>query len=401
MRRVVLLGGVGLCACWVGACSRPQAEGRGAPGGDGAPAVAVARVTRGDVSRVLTVAAEFRPNQEIEVHAKIAGFVKSMNVDVGDRVKPGQLLAVLEVPELQDEMLQDEAAVKRANQDVSRAQADLERAEAAHDATHLASARLAEAARARKNLIAQQDLDDAAGRDRVSEAQVSTAKAALASAREQLEFTKASQAKTKTLYGYARITAPFEGVITHRYADTGAMIQAGTSSQTQTMPLVRLSQNSVLRLIIPVPESAVPRIHLKAPVSVAVQAIGRTFDGTVARFADRLDGDTRTMRVEVDVPNPGLDLVPGMYAQASIPLEEAKDALTVPVQAVDRASDRASVVVVTKAGTVERRDVELGLESADRVAVTKGLAVDDLVVTGNRAQLKAGDAVRPKIAEEK
>src|SRR5580765_3785199 len=370
MRRVVLFGGVGLCACCAAACSRPQAEGRTAAE---PPAVAVARVTRGDLSHVLTVAAEFRPNQEIEVHAKIAGFVKSIGVDVGDRVKPGQLIAVLEVPELQDEMLQDESAVKRANDEVSRAQADLERAEASHDATHLGSTRLAAVSKTRPNLVAQQDLDDAAGRDRVSEAQVSTAKAALASAREQLEFAKASQAKTKTLYSYARITAPFEGVITHRYADTGAMIQAGTSSQTQTMPLVRLSQNSVLRLIIPVPESAVPRIHLKSPVDVHVQSIGRTLAGTVARFADRLDADTRTMRVEVDVPNPALDLVPGMYAQASIPLDEAKDALTVPVQAIDRTNDRPSVVVVTKSGVVERRDVELGLESSDRVAVTHGL----------------------------
>jgi RND family efflux transporter MFP subunit len=316
-------------------------------------------------------------------------------------VKPGQLLAVLEIPELQDEMQQDEAGAKRANEEVNRAQFDLDRAQAVHDATHLASTRLAGVSKTRPNLIAQQDLDEAAGRDRVAEAQVSTARAALASAREQLAFAQANQAKTKTLFAYARIVAPFEGVITHRYADTGAMIQAGTSSQTQTMPLVRLSQNNVLRLIIPVPESAVLRIHLKAPVDVRVQSIGRTFSGIVARFDNRLDGDTRTMRVEVDVPNPKLELVPGMYAQASIALDEAKDALTVPVQAIDRADDRTSVVVVTKAGTVERRDVDVGLETADRVAVTRGVEEGDLVVTGNRARLKPGDTVRPKITETK
>ncbi|HEY6214010.1 MAG TPA: efflux RND transporter periplasmic adaptor subunit, partial [Vicinamibacterales bacterium] len=274
--------------------------------------------------------------------------------------------------------------------------ADLERAEASHDATHLAATRLASVSKTRANLIAQQDLDEASGRDRVSEAQVSTAKAALASAREQLEIAKANQSKTRTLFAYARITAPFEGVITHRYADTGAMIQAGTSSQTQTMPLVRLSQNNVLRLIIPVPESAVSRIRLHAPVDVHVESLGRTFAGTVARFSDRLDGDTRTMRVEVDVPNPTLELVPGMYAQASIALDQATDALTIPVQAIDRTEKGASVVVVSRQGAVERRDVELGLETADRVAVTRGVDAGDLVVTGNRAQLKAGEIVRPK-----
>ena len=397
MRPVVFVCGVGLVLCGAAACSRPHAEANAAAEG---PAVAVARVTRGDLSHVLTVAAEFRANQEIDIHAKVAGYVKTMNVDVGDRVKPGQLLAVLEIPELQDEMQQDEAAAKRANEEVNRAQADLERAEASHDVTHLASTRLASVSKTRPNLVAQQDLDDAAGRDRVSEAQVSTAKAALASAREQLVFAQANQAKTKTLFAYARITAPFEGVITHRYADTGAMIQAGTSSQTQAMPLVRLSQNSTLRLIIPVPESAVSRIHLKEPVDVHVQAIDRTITGTVARFADRLDADTRTMRVEVDVPNPKLELVPGMYAQASIALDQARDALTVPVQAIDRADDRASVLVVTKNGTVERRDVELGIETADSVAVTRGLDAGDLVVTGNRGQLRAGESVRPLISTQ-
>jgi outer membrane protein len=163
-------------ACGV-ACSRPQAEVR--VSGD-VPTVAVAKVTRGDISQVPSVASEFRPYQEIDVHAKVAGYVKSITVDVGDRVKPGQLLAVLEIPELQDELQQDEASVKRAGEEVNRAQADLERAESAHEVTHLGSTRLASVSRTRPNLIAQQDLDEAAGRDRVSEAQVSTAKAALA-----------------------------------------------------------------------------------------------------------------------------------------------------------------------------------------------------------------------------
>lgn len=392
MRVVAVLSAVGLISFAIG-CSRPQAEARVAAG---VPTVAVAKVTRGDVSQSLTVAAEFRPFQEIDVHAKVAGYVKAITVDVGDRVKPGQLLAVLEVPELQDEMQQDEAGVRRANEDVNRAQADVERAESAHEMSHLAATRLVAVSKERPKLIAQQDIDDANGRDRQAEAQVSTAKASLAAARQQFEFARANQAKTKTLFDYARITAPFEGVITHRYADTGAMIQAGTSSQTQTMPLVKLSQNSLLRLIIPVPESAVPRIHVKEPVDVSVQALGRTFPGTVARFADRVDPETRTMHVEVDVPNPGLTLVPGMYAQAVIALDEQKNALTLPVQAIDREGDAAHVLVVTRDNKIEQREIKLGLESADRVAVTGGLQEGDRVVVGNRAQLKAGEIVSPK-----
>ena len=392
MRRVVVFCGVGVIGCAT-ACSRPQAETRVAAD---APTVAVANVVRRDVSQVLTVAAEFRPYQEIDVHAKVAGYVKAINVDVGDRVKPGQLLAILEVPEMQDELQQDEAAVRRASEDVNRAKADVDRAESAHEVTHLAAVRLAGVSKERPQLIAQQDLDEAAGRDHQAEAEVSTAKAARAAADQQLAFARANQAKTQTLFDYARITAPFEGVITHRYADTGAMIQAGTSSQTQAMPLVRLSQNKLLRLIIPVPESAVSRIHDTAPVDVRVQSLGRTFAGTVARSADRVDADTRTMRVEVDVPNPALELVPGMYAEASIALEQEKGALTVPVQAIDREGDRAHVLVVGSDHRVEARDVRLGLESADRVAIAKGLGEGDLVIIGNRAQLKAGAFVSPK-----
>jgi len=362
------------------------------------PAVAVARVTRGDVSQSLTVAAEFHPFQEIDLHAKVAGYVKRINVDVGDRVHQGQLLAVLEVPELQDDLAENDAAAKRAVEEVKRAQADLERARSMHQVSHLAATRLAAVMKAQPRLVAQQDIDDATGRDRASEAQVSTAEAALAAAREQLDVAKANQARTQALVAYSRITAPFAGVVTYRYADTGAMIQAGTSSQTQTMPVVKLSENSLLRLVIPVPESAVPRVHLGQPVDVRVESLGRTFPGKVARFADRLDTDTRTMRVEVDVPNPGLALVPGMYADATLVLDQANGVLVAPVQAIDRSGDKASVMVVTADHKVQPRDVVLGLESADRVEITSGLQADDLVVVGNRAQLKAGTVVTTKLA---
>jgi RND family efflux transporter MFP subunit len=373
-------------------CSHPRAA---APAAD-APSVSVAKVVRTDLARTLTLAAEFLPYQEIDVHAKVAGYVKSILVDVGDRVSAGQLIAVLEIPELQDEMAQDDAAVTRSSEAINRARADLARAESAHEVAHLASTRLAGVMKQQTNLVAQQDIDEALGRDRVAEAQVATSQAALAEAQAQLAVAKANQDKTKTMFAYARITAPFAGVITHRYADTGAMIQAGTSSQTQSMPLVKLSENTTLRLIIQVPESAVSGIHVNGAVDVHVQAFDRTFTGKVARFADKIEPDTRTMETEVDVPNPKLELVPGMYASASIVLDEARGALAVPIEAVDRHDNGASVVVANSAGAIEIRDVTLGLETADRIEVRSGLSENDLVVVGNRAQLKAGEHVVPK-----
>jgi RND family efflux transporter MFP subunit len=377
----------------VTACSGPRVE----KASSDLPSVAVAKATRGDVAQALTIEAEFRPFQEIDVHAKVSGYLKSISVDVGDRVQAGQLLAVLEVPELQDEIQQDQAVTRRGEDEVKRAQADLERTESAHEVAHLAATRLATVRKERPNLIAQQDIDEATGRDRVAEAQVSTAKAALASAQQQVQVARAGQNKTETLFAYARITAPFAGVITHRYADTGAMIQAGTSSQSQAMPLVKLSQNSVLRLTIPVPESAVPHIHLGVPVSVTVAAIGKTFPGTVARFADKVDEQTRTMQTEVDVKNADLELVPGMYASVVLTLAAEKHVITVPVQAVDRTGDTASVLAVDANGRLVTRTITLGIETPDRIAVLSGLQDSELVVVGSRSQLKAGSRVAPKV----
>ena len=370
-----------------------------APAAAEAPTVSVAKVVRGDLSQTLTLASEFKPFQEIDVHAKVAGYVKTIYVDVGDRVSAGQLLAVLETPELQDEIQQDEAATRRSQEEINRAQADMERTESSHEMAHLASTRLAAVMKERPTLVAQQDIDEATGRDRVAEAQVSTAKAALAAARQQLAVATANENKARTLFAYARITAPFAGVITHRYADTGAMIQAGTSSQTQTMPVVKLSENSLLRLILPVPESAVAEIHVHQPVSIAVPTLHKTYVGTVARFADQLNGETRTMHTEVDVKNPDLELVPGMYASATLALGEQKGVLVVPVQAVDRGDTKSTVMVVNASHQIEVRDVTLGAESPDKVELRTGVREGDLVVVGSRSQLKAGATVTTKLAD--
>jgi RND family efflux transporter MFP subunit len=391
-RVAAVLLAAAVCGLAVAACSAPRAT-TGAPE---RPTVAVAKAERTDLSQTLTLAAEFRPFQEIDVHAKVAGFLKVIHVDVGDRVKAGQLLAELEVPELRDEARQDEATVLRSAEEVNRAQADLDRAASAHEVAHLASTRLAEVLTSRPNLVAQQDIDEAAARDRMAEAQVATAKAAIASAQQQLAVSKAMATKTQTLLEYTRITAPFPGVVTHRYADTGAMIQAGTSSQSQAMPLVKLSQNDRLRLNIAVPESAVSDIHVGGAVEVRVDALNRTLPGTVARSAGKVNPDTRTMDTEVDVANPDLTLIPGMYAHASIALAHARAVIAIPVEALDRADEKTTVLVVNN-GVVERRPIKVGMEAPDRVEVLSGLQEHELVVVGNRSQLRPGANVTPRV----
>jgi RND family efflux transporter MFP subunit len=373
-------------------CADRQAGSAGAA----APIVAVAKVRRADLTRSVPVTAEFRPYEEIDVHAKVAGYVKSIIVDVGDRVTTGQLLATLEIPELQDEVDQADAAVRQSQSEIVRAKSDLDRAQSAHDVTQKAATRLSAVFAAQPGLVAQQEVDDVVGRDRVADAQVHTAIAAVATAEQQLQVSQANAAKLHALFEYSRITAPFDGVITKRYADTGSMIQAGTSSQTQAMPVVRLSRNGKLRLVIPVPESAVPSIHLGSVVAVRVPVLNRTFPGTVARFSDQVDLATRTMHTEVDVPNPSLELVPGMYAETTIIIGQRLGAIVAPVQAISR-GDHTTVLVVGANHALEERQVELGLETPEDVEIVSGLAAGDLVVVGNRSQLLPGLVIQPKL----
>jgi RND family efflux transporter MFP subunit len=389
---VLLIFAVYISSC--GGTGKAGASANAAP-----PTVAVARVQRGSIAHTLDIASEFRPFQEVDLHAKEAGYVKEIYVDVGSHVHSGQLLAVLEIPELQDEINRANAEVSRAQDEITRAQADERRAESAYQVAHLSYTRLVEVVKDRPDLVAQQDVDDAAGKDRQTEAQVDTAKAALSSARQQLNVARAGLQKTQTLFSYAEIRAPFDGVVTKRYADKGTMLAAGTSSEKQAIPLVQLSQNGKLRLTIPVPESAVSLIHMGSPATIHIPELKRDISGKVTRFADVVNSETRTMDTEIDVPNPKFELVPGMYANVSLVLEEQPNALTVPVQAIVREGDIASAFVVNSAGQIEDRQVKVGLESATRFQILSGLQENELVIVGSRSQLHAGDKVQTKAVE--
>jgi RND family efflux transporter MFP subunit len=394
----VLLAVSGIClVLFASSCTHSEAESR--PTSPAIPTVAVTKVTTADLSHDLVLTAEFRPYQEVDVMAKVAGYVKEIKVDIGDRVKEGALLATLEVPEMADDLRRDNAAVARAEADVRRAQDEQSRAQSAHEIAHLSLQRLSAVNEKRPGLIAQQEIDDAHGRDLVTEAQIASAKSSVAAAQQQVDVNKADVARVHTMISYTRVTAPFAGVVTKRYADTGSMIQAGTASQTQAMPLVRLSENSKLRLILPVPESAVPTVHIGQKVQVRVPTLNRTFPGTVIRFANKLSQATRTMDTEVDVENPSLVIIPGMYAEVNLTLQQHDRVLALPVAAVDAEADgaRGHVLFVTPNGRVERRNIALGLETANRIEVRSGLNEGDMVVLTGRTSLQAGQEVRPKM----
>ena len=375
---------------------KTEADGADNPEHTGAPVAAVVKVGHGTLGTPLTLAGGFKPFQEVDLHAKVAGYIKTMYVDVGSHVKEGQTLAVLEVPELAAELSGTDAAVRRAKEEIRRAQGDVQRAKSAHEATHAMADRLTQASDSRAGLVAQQEVDDARAKDLEGEAQVSSAQAALSAAEQALDVAVATQQQYKALSDYTKITAPFTGVITVRYADTGSLIAAGTSSSTQSAPVVRIAQISVLRLVLPIPESIAGQIRLGDPVKVHVQALNQDSIGKVSRFADALDPQTRTMETEIDFDNKAGKLLPGMYAETVLQLAESQNALVVPLEAVAQGEKGAAVLVVNAQDVVEERKVKLGLQGKSRVQVLSGLTEGERVIVGNRSEFRNGEKVAPQ-----
>jgi RND family efflux transporter MFP subunit len=361
------------------------------------PSASAARVTRENLSSRLTVAGHFQAFQEVDLHAKVSGYIQRINVDIGDRVRAGQVIATLEVPELTAQVAGAQAEVRHSQSEIQRAKSEVAAAESNHAALHAAYTRLEQASKQRPGLIAEQELDDARAKDQDSEARINIAKSALDATEQQLEVSRADNQRVQTMSNYSIVTAPFSGVVTMRYADTGSLIQAGTTSNTQSMPVVRLAQSDILRLRMPVPESDVPFIQDGGEVQITVQATGRTFTGRIIRFSRALDSTTRTMLAEVDVPNPDLKLSPGMYAETVISLQQRKNVLTIPTQAVVQSDGGSYVLTIDPSGKVQKKVVALGIQGPDMVEVVSGVADGDTVILSGQTNYQAGQTVHPKM----
>ncbi len=402
-RRAWPFGCVGLAVMFAGALaasgcsgSRVVAEQKNA---DAAMTVGITTIGRKPLARELTVSSELVPFQEIDVYAKEAGYVRELLVDYGTRVSKGQLMAVLEIPELEAQLNADAAATKNASDRVTTAQHELNRVQAQHSVAHLQYQRLSGVAKAQAGLVAQQELDDAQGKDLAAEAGVEASTSNLQAAQSALQVAQANEQRDRVLYSYSHITAPFAGVVTQRFANLGTLLQAGTNSSTQAMPLVRLSQDDMFRLVIPVPESYVKFIVVGDPVKVDVPSLDRTFPGKVTRLAFDVKEDTRTMHTEVDVPNPHHSLIPGVYAEATLSLDRKPDAVAVPLQAVNHEGDQTTVFVVDADGKVVDRPVKLGIQTAADAEVLAGLSGGERVIVSDRGGLKPGQVVRPQVVQ--
>jgi RND family efflux transporter MFP subunit len=396
--KVLKMAALLLTAFFVG-CSGQKVSVSEASGAPTAVTVGVTPVVRRSIVRQLTLSSELVPFQEIDLYAKESGYIKELLVDYGTRVEKGQLLAVLDIPELQMQLDQDAAAIKNQQDVVQQTEHQIERVEALVKDYQLQFTRLKGVSDSRPGLVAQQEVDDSESKYMSADAQLEAAKSARQSARSELAGVQAKEQRDRTLFDYSKIYAPFAGIITQRYANYGTLVQAGTSSSTNVLPIAKLSEDDKFRLVIPVPESYVKFIHLGDSVDVHVPSLDRHFPGVVGRFSTDVAQDTRTMHTEVDVLNPNRILMPGLYADATITLERRNNTLSVPLQAINHDTNGNTVFVVTPNDTIAIRSIQIGLQNADWAEVVSGLNEGDNVVVSDRAALKDGAPVQPHVVE--
>jgi RND family efflux transporter MFP subunit len=359
----------------------------------------MALAQRGNIAHTLSLAGQFQPYQVVDVHPKVTGFMEKINVDIGDRVHRGQVLAVLEVPELNAQLKGTGFEMERSKDELLRAQHEIKRAEATHAALHADYQRLLEASKAQPGLVAQQELDDAQSKDLSSESQVDAAKAAAAGAQEHTQVAGADNERVQALKNYTNVTSPLDGVVVWRYADTGALIQSGTNSNEQDIPIVRISQSGLLRLRMPIPENDIQFVHLGDQMEVRVDAIGRSFTGKIVRFTRDVNFETRTMETEIDVENRDLSISPGMYANTQMQLAHADNVTTIPVEALVLKGDQQAVYCLDSENRIRIRTVQVGLRGSKLAEIKNGLEPGDRVVLGGQENYTEGERVAPIVTQ--
>jgi RND family efflux transporter MFP subunit len=307
----------------------------------------------GSVTRNVTLPGEIKAYQQATLYAKVAGYLKTITVDKGDRVKAGELIADIEVPEMLADLARYKAEVEVAELDYHR---------------------LSESRKKLPDLVVPQTVDNAKAR---------------------WDVAKAGLERTETLLGFAKITAPFSGVITRRMVDPGAFIPAATSGSTaQNAALVTLTDFNRVRVQVAVPELEASLIATNQPVKLSVEGLpARSFDGQITRFSYALDEATRTMLAEIELANPTLELRPGMYASVRIGIERKENTLLVPVAAL--VVERAGAFVFTIQDQKARKTgVQTGFNDGTNVEIVRGVGPDQPVIIVGQRVLSDGQAVK-------
>lgn len=348
---------------------------------DPLPLVTVVNPIRRPAIRSVSLAASVEAFQKATLYSKVAGYLQWIKVDIGDRVQKGEVIAVIEVPEMEKEHQSAKAVVLEA-------QAVHERAKSEAALKELTFKRLASIQQSQPQVISQQEVDVARTEFDVARGEVKLAKARIDLARSEVE-------RLETLMEYARIKSPYKGVVTERFVDPGALIQEGTSSSGDVAPIVRVVNMDKVRVYVYVAEPDAPFVDRGDPVLLKLDAFpGREFRGEITRFAIALDPKTRTMKTEIDLENPGHLIRPGMYGEATLELDRQADALFLQVESVHDDAEGTKYVYAVTAGICRKVPIQTGLDDGVWVQV-KGLQEGDMVVLTSTETLEEGMAVRP------
>ncbi len=373
------LGGALVCfpACSHSTQGNPQAP----PGqaGSAKSPVGVVTAERKDVVRKIILPGTLVAVNEATLYGKVAGYVKSIRVDKGDSVRRGQTLAVLEAPEMEKEVDQAQASHREALARLNRAKAEAD----LQAATYM---RYREVHDKDPDAISNQELDEYRSKSEVANAEVKLAEA-------RVETARANQERLVALNQYASITAPFSGIVTARYVDLGALIQAATSS-IQGQPIVTVQDLDAIRVYVSAPEIDVPFIHSGTRASLTTAAYpGKLFRAAVSRIAEALDPSSRTMKTEIDFRNPQHILRPGMYGDVTLEIEKLPNALVIPDVALVVEGSKKFIWVV-RDGTAHRVQVEIGLDDGTQVEIRSGLSAGEQLVVAGKEGLAEGKLVR-------
>jgi multidrug efflux pump subunit AcrA (membrane-fusion protein) len=347
--------------------------------------------------RHVTVAIRLNTNATLEafedaaLFAKVSGYLSEVRVDIGDHVKAGQVLAVIDVPEMENDLAVAQAQLEANQKALETAQRQVD-----HDTANLAlqdATFKRQATLNRDRWVSDQALDESRAQKDVAQADLGFGEASRDEAAAQVELAAATVAKLKTLLAYREIRAPFDGVVSQRLVNRGDLVQAPTA--TRTTPLFTVQRIDTVRVFCDVPENQVPYVRVGDHASVKPLGLdGGPITGTITRFAFRLDPQTRNMRTEIDLPNPDERLYPGMYANVSLEMDRRPNALTVPDTAIDSDGSGYFVWTVTNDNRIARLPIRIGLTDSGRAEVIDGLSEKTPVVAVAKSAPPPGTAVQ-------
>ena len=382
-----------LGSSWLG-CGAPSGDsaGGGESAGGAQVDVQVVSPVRRDVRRQIELPVSVEAFETTTLLSKVSGYLSRIEVDIGDSVREGQVIASIEVPEIADELVEAEAELDAKRADHAAAQAELERAEADFGFREITFQRIKAVREDEPDTMPQQTLDDARAQFELARAAVKAGESRLQQIESQQRQVRAAIKRLETLIGYSEIRAPFNGTVTQRHVDPGTLLQAATSSQA-VQRIITVASMDRVRIRFDVSESEVPFLDIGDPAVVTVDALPeRKFEGGVTRYAAALEPTTRTMRTEIEMANKDRALRPGMFGRVTVSLDTRTDAITVPARAI-RVEGASPFVFCVVDGTARRVDVEATVGDGATVEVTHGLKGDELVVVSARGPISDGAAV--------